>query len=184
MLKAIYSKILGREVSSVEIKSSLGRELYIWNGDYWTCGSIEYTDEIICLYIRDYVAWAVENNKNLVILIGKAEFRQAINSAKELLTEWLEYSDISDFMSLYHTLPAKQKEAVLLVLRHSEIRDSELFCPSTSELSLLWKSSVKKQKRKANLLVPVIGEDYECTINLFTGEIVDYVDMDVIEGNF
>jgi hypothetical protein len=80
-------------------------------------------------------------------------------------------------MSLYSTLSARQKEAVVLVLRHSEILDygyAGLLCPSTSELSLLWKSSVKKQKHKANLLVPVVGEDYECAINLFTGEVVGY----------
>lgn len=188
MTKTIYTRIMTKEITSVELKSVLGRELYICNGNCWTDVLDEfgftYSSEQFCQYIADYEAWAELNNVYVEILEGKAEFRSSINAAKELLKEWLEYNELFDFMSLYSTLSARQKEAVVLVLRHSEILDTDLMCPSTSELSLLWKASVKKQKHKANLLITVIGDSYEYIINLFTGEVVDYVDMDIIEGNF
>lgn len=53
--------------------------------------------------------------------------------------------------------------------------------PSTNELSLLWKGN---KKLKKCLFVPIKGPDYELTVNMFTGEVVEYVDMDIIEGNF
>lgn len=188
MVKTICEKIMTKEITSVELKSVLGKELYICNGNCWTDVLDEfgftYSSEQFCQYIADYEAWAELNNVYVEILEGKAEFRSSINAAKELLKEWLEYNELEKFRSLYSTLSARQKEAVLCILRYSEILDMDLMCPTTSELSLLWKASVKKQKHKANLLITVIGDNYEYTINLFTGEVVDYVDMDIIEGNF
>lgn len=191
MTKTIYTRIINKEITSVELKSVLGRELYICNNGSWTDVLDEfgftYTSEQFCQYLADYEAWAELNNAYVEILEGKAEFRQPINEAKDLLKDWLENNELDDFKSLYSGLSAKQKEAVILVLRYSEIFEyayANLMCPSTSELSLLWKTSVKKQKHKVNLLITVIGDDYEYTINLFTGEVVSYVDMDIIEGNF
>lgn len=188
MTKTIYTRIINKKITSVELKSVLGRELYICNNGNWTDVlnkfSFSYTPEQFCQYISDYKAWAELNNVYVEITEGKAEFRQSINEAKDLLKDWLENNELDDFKSLYSGLSARQKEAVVLVLRYSEILDMDLMCPTTSELSLLWKASVKKQKHKANLLITVIGDSYEYTINLFTGEVVDYVDMDIIEGNF
>lgn len=188
MTKTIYTRIINKKITSVELKSVLGRELYICNNGNWTDVLDEfgftYTSEQFCQYIADYEAWAELNNVYVEITEGKAEFRQSINEAKDLLKDWLENNKLDDFKSLYSGLSAKQKEAVLCILRYSEILDMDLMCPTTSELSLLWKSSVKKQKHKANLLITVIGDSYEYTINLFTSEVVSYVDMDIIEGNF
>lgn len=188
MTKTIYTRIINKKITSVELKSVLGRELYICNNGNWTDVlnefSFSYTPEQFCQYISDYKAWAELNNVYVEITEGKAEFRQSINEAKDLLKDWLENNELDDFKSLYSGLSARQKEAVLCILRYSEILDMDLMCPSTSELSLLWKASVKKQKHKANLLITVIGDNYEYTINLFTSEVVDYVDMDIIEGNF
>lgn len=188
MTKTIYTRIINKKITSVELKSVLGRELYICNNGNWTDVLDEfgftYTSEQFCQYIADYEAWAELNNVYVEITEGKAEFRQSINEAKDLLKDWLENNELDDFKSLYSGLSAKQKEAVLCILRYSEILDMDLMCPTTSELSLLWKSSVKKQEHKANLLITVIGDSYEYTINLFTSEVVSYVDMDIIEGNF
>lgn len=188
MTKTIYTRIINKKITSVELKSVLGRELYICNNGNWTDVLDEfgftYTSKQFCQYIADYEAWAELNNVYVEITEGKAEFRQSINEAKDLLKDWLENNELDDFKSLYSGLSAKQKEAVLCILRYSEILDMDLMCPTTSELSLLWKSSVKKQKHKANLLITVIGDSYEYTINLFTSEVVSYVDMDIIEGNF
>lgn len=191
MAKTIYEKIMERKITSVELKSVLGRELYICNNGNWTDVLDEfgftYSPEQFYQYIADYAAWAELNNVYVEILEGKAEFRSSINEAKDLLKEWLEYNEPDEFKSLYSSLPARQKEAVVLVLRYSELYDGRcvsLMCPTTSELSLLWNESVKKQKHKANLLLPVIGNNYKFVINLFTSEVVDYVDMDIIEGNF
>lgn len=185
MTKTIYTRIMTKEITSVELKSVLGRELYICNGNCWTDVldefSFTYSSEQFCQYIADYEAWAELNNVYVEILEGKAEFRSSINAAKELLKEWLEYNELFDFMSLYSTLSARQKEAVVLVLRHSEILDTDLMCPATSELSLLWKDSIKKQKHKANLLIPVMETDCTYTINLFTGKVVGYADIDTVE---
>lgn len=186
MTKTIYTKIINKEITSVEFtRSSLGRELYICNNGNWTNVldefSFTYTPEQFCQYIADYEAWAEHNNEYLEITEGKAEFRSSINAAKELLKEWLEYNKLEEFRSLYSTLSTRQKEAVVLVLRHSEILDTDLMCPTTSELSLLWKSSVKKQKHKANLLIPVLEKNCTYTINLFTGEVVEYADIDTVE---
>lgn len=185
MTKTIYTRIMTKEITSVELKSVLGRELYICNGNCWTDVLDEfgftYSSEQFCQYISDYKAWAELNNVYVEILEGKAEFRSSINAAKELLKEWLEYNELFDFMSLYSTLSARQKEAVVLVLRHSEILDTDLMCPATSELSLLWKDSIKKQKHKANLLIPVMETDCTYTINLFTGKVVGYADIDTVK---
>ena len=185
MTKTIYTKIMTKEITSVELKSVLGRELYICNENCWTDVLDEfgftYSSEQFCQYIADYEVWAELNNVYVEILEGKAEFRSSINAAKELLKEWLEYNELFDFMSLYSTLSARQKEAVVLVLRHSEILDTDLMCPATSELSLLWKDSIKKQKHKANLLIPVMETDCTYTINLFTGKVVGYADIDTVE---
>lgn len=191
MTKTIYTRIINKKITSVELKSVLGRELYICNNGNWTDVLDEfgftYSPEQFYQYIADYAAWAELNNVYVEILEGKAEFRSSINEAKDLLKEWFEYNEPDEFKSLYSSLPARQKEAVVLVLRYSELYDGRcvsLMCPTTSELSLLWNESVKKQKHKANLLLPVIGNNYKFVINLFTSEVVDYVDMDIIEGNF
>lgn len=185
MAKTIYEKIMERKITSVELKSILGRELYICNGNCWTDVLDEfgftYSSEQFCQYIADYEAWAELNNVYVEILEGKAEFRSSINAAKELLKEWLEYNELEKFRSLYSTLSARQKEAVLCILRYSEILDMDLMCPTTSELSLLWKDSIKKQKHKANLLIPVMETDCTYTINLFTGKVVGYTDIDTVE---
>lgn len=185
MVKTICEKIMTKEITSVELKSVLGRELYICNGNCWTDVLDEfgftYSSEQFCQYIADYEAWAELNNVYVEILEGKAEFRSSINAAKELLKEWLEYNELEKFRSLYSTLSARQKEAVLCILRYSEILDMDLMCPTTSELSLLWKDSIKKQKHKANLLIPVMETDCTYTINLFTGKVVGYTDIDTVE---
>lgn len=188
MTKTIYTRIMTKEITSVELKSVLGRELYICNGNCWTDVLDEfgftYSSEQFCQYIVDYEAWAELNNVYVEITEGKAEFRQPINEAKDLLKEWLENNELEEFRSLYSTLSAKQKEAVVLVLRYSEIFEyayANLMCPSTSELSLLWKDSIKKQKHKANLLIPVMETDCTYTINLFTGKVVGYADIDTVE---
>ena len=185
MTKTIYTRIMTKEITSVELKSVLGRELYICNGNCWTDVLDEfgftYSSEQFCQYIADYEAWAELNNVYVEILEGKAEFRSSINAAKEVLKEWLEYNELEEFRSLYSTLSARQKEAVLCILRYSEILDMDLMCPTTNELSLLWKGN---KKLKKCLFVPIKGPDYELTVNMFTGEVVEYVDMDIIEGNF
>lgn len=188
MTKTIYTRIMTKEITSVELKSVLGRELYICNGNCWTDVLDEfgftYSSEQFCQYIADYEAWAELNNVYVEITEGKAEFRQSINEAKDLLKDWLENNELDDFKSLYSGLSARQKEAVVLVLRYSEIFEyayANLMCPSTSELSLLWKASVKKQKHKANLLIPVMETDCTYTINLFTGKVVGYADIDTVE---
>lgn len=141
MVKTICEKIMTKEITSVELKSVLGKELYICNGNCWTDVLDEfgftYSSEQFCQYIADYEAWAELNNVYVEILEGKAEFRSSINAAKELLKEWLEYNELEKFRSLYSTLSARQKEAVLCILRYSEILDMDLMCPTTSELSLL-----------------------------------------------
>lgn len=185
MTKTIYTRIMTKEITSVELKSVLGRELYICNGNCWTDVLDEfgftYSSEQFCQYIADYEAWAELNNVYVEITEGKAKFRQSINEAKDLLKDWLENNELDDFKSLYSGLSAKQKEAVVLVLRYSEILDMDLMCPTTSELSLLWKDSIKKQKHKANLLIPVMETDCTYTINLFTGKVVGYADIDTVE---
>lgn len=181
----IFNRIMSHETTSVELKSVLGRELYICNGNCWTDVLDEfgftYSSEQFCQYIADYEAWAELNNVYVEILEGKAEFRSSINAAKEVLKEWLEYNELEEFRSLYSTLSARQKEAVLCILRYSEILDMDLMCPTTSELSLLWKDSIKKQKHKANLLIPVMETDCTYTINLFTGKVINYADIDTVE---
>ena len=151
MTKTIYTRIITKEITSVELKSVLDRELYIYSHGEWTNVldefSFNFTPEQFCQYIANYKAWAEHNNTWLDIAEGKAEFRSSINAAKDLLKDWLENNEFDDFKGL----SAKQKEAVILVL-----------------------ISVKKQKHKANLLIPVIGDDYEYTINLFTGEVVSF----------
>lgn len=183
MTKTIYERILSKEVTSVELKSILGRELYIYNGNRWTdvLNGTSFDTLNFCTYIDNYMIWADCLDEPLEILEGKAEFRSSINAAKELLKEWLEYNELFNFMSLYSALSAKQKEAVVLVLRHSEILETDLMCPTTSELSLLWKSSVKKQKHKANLLVPVLEKNCTYTINLFTGKVADYAENESLD---
>lgn len=182
MAKTIFTRIRNKEITSVEFtRSSLGRELYVYKNGCWIEVLHEYgfsySTEQFCQYIADYEVWAEHYNEDLEIMEGQAKFRQSINAAKELLKEWLEYNELFNFMSLYSTLSAREKEAVVCVLRHSEIVDRGLMCLATSELSLLWRSSVKKQKNKKNLLVPVIERDYTYTINLFTGEVMDYSEI-------
>lgn len=187
----IYTRIINKKTTSVELKSVLGRELYICNNGNWTDVlnefSFSYTAEQFCQYIADYEAWAELNNVYIEILEGKAKYRKAINSAKEKLKEFFDEYDYSFFPELYKSLSAKEKEAVVLVLRYSELYEhstASIFFPSTSELSLLWKDSVRKQKHRTSLIVHVQGNYYDLSVDMFTSEVVDYVDMDIIEGNF
>lgn len=143
MSKTIYEKIMERKITSVELKSVLGRELYICNNGNWTDVlnefSFSYTAEQFCQYIADYEAWAELNNVYVEITEGKAEFRQSINEAKDLLKDWLENNELDDFKSLYSGLSARQKEAVVLVLRHSEIFEyayANLMCLSINKRTL------------------------------------------------
>ena len=189
--ETIFTRIMEHSITSVEIKSPLGRELYIYSNGSWTDVLDEfgfsYDPKAFCQYVADVWVWSEHNGVYCEILEGKAEHRAAINEAKELLKWFFDNYDYSSFPALYKQLPARLKEAVTVVLRHAELYDYgviSIMFPSTSELSLLWKESARKQKHKANLIVPVIGETYEFTANLFTGEVVDYVDMDIIEGNF
>ena len=178
MSKTIYEKIMERKITSVELKSVLGRELYICNNGNWTDVlnefSFSYTPEQFCQYIADYKAWAELNNVYVEILEGKAKHREIINLVKEKLTEFFSEYD--------YTL--KEKKAAVLILSHSELFDYgciPVMYPSTNELSLLWKGN---KKLKKCLFVPIKGPDYELTVNMFTSEVVDYMDMDIIEGNF
>lgn len=177
MSKTIYEKIMERKITSVELKSVLGRELYICNNGNWTDVlnefSFSYTPEQFC----QYIAWAELNNVYVEILEGKAKHREIINLVKEKLTEFFSEYDYTFFPKFYKTLSAKEKKAAVLILSHSELFDYGCI-PSTNELSLLWKGN---KKLKKCLFVPM---DYELTVNMFTGEVVEYVDMDIIEGNF
>ena len=184
----IFNRIMSHETTSVEIISVLGRELYIYNGIYWTDVLNEfgfsYTPEQFCQYIADYVECAEREKFYLEIQTGKAKHREIINLVKEKLTEFFSEYDYSFFPKFYKTLSAKEKKAAVLILSHSELFDYgciPVMYPSTSELSLLWKGN---KKLKKCLFVPIKGPDYELTVNMFTGEVVDYVDMDIIEGNF
>lgn len=188
MSKTIYEKIMERKITSVELKSVLGRELYICNNGNWTDVlnefSFSYTPEQFCQYIADYEAWAELNNVYADITEGKAKHREIINLVKEKLTDFFSEYDYSFFPEFYKTLSVKEKKAAVLILSHSELFDYgciPVMYPSTNELSLLWKGN---KKLKKCLFVPIKGPDYELTVNMFTGEVVDYVDMDIIEGNF
>lgn len=187
MTKTI-TRIINKKTTSVELKSVLGRELYICNNGNWTDVlnefSFSYTSEQFCQYISDLVEWAEYNNTWLDITEGKAKHRGIINLVKEKLTEFFSEYDYSFFPKFYKTLSAKEKKAAVLILSHSELFNYgciPVMYPSTNELSLLWKGN---KKLKKCLFVPVKGPDYELTVNMFTGEVVDYMDMDIIEGNF
>lgn len=187
-MKTIYDRIMSHVTTSVEIISILGRELYIYNGTCWADVLNEfgffYIPEAFCQYIADLAAWAEYNNTWLDIVEGKAKHREVINLVKEKLTDFFSKNDYSFFSEFYKTLSAKEKRAAVLILSHSELFDYgciPVMYPSTSELSLLWKGN---KKLKKCLFVPIKGPDYELTVNMFTGEVVDYVDMDIIEGNF
>lgn len=185
MSKTIYEKIMARKITSVELKSVLGRELYTYTCGIWSdsCEYI-YTPEEFCQYIADYVECAESEKFYLEIQTGKAKNREIINLTKEKLTAFFSEYDYSFFPEFYKTLSAKEKKAAVLILSHSELFDYgciPVMYPSTSELTLLWRGS---KKLKNALLVPIKGPDYELTVNMFTSEVVDYVDMDIIEGNF
>lgn len=188
MTKTIYTRIINKKITSVELKSVLGRELYICNNGNWTDVlnefSFSYTPEQFCQYIADYKAWAELNNVYVDITEGKAKHREIINLVKEKLTDFFSEYDYTFFPEFYKTLSAKEKKAAVLILSHSELFDYgciPVMYPSTNELSLLWKGN---KKLKKCLFVPIKGPDYELTVNMFTGEVVEYVDMDIIEGNF
>lgn len=187
-MKTIYDRIMSHVTTSVEIISILGRELYIYNGTCWADVLNEfgfsYIPEAFCQYISDLAAWAEHNNTYFEIQEGKAKHRKIINLVKEKLTDFFSKNDYSFFSEFYKTLPAKEKRAAVLILSHSELFDYgciPVMYPSTSELSLLWKGN---KKLKKCLLVTIKGPDYELIVNMFTGEVVRYVDMDIIEGNF
>lgn len=188
MKTTIFNRIMSHEITSVEIKSPLGRELYIYSNGTWTDVLNEfgfsYIPEAFCQYISDLAAWAEHNNTWLDMTEGKAKHRKIINLVKEKLTEFFSEHDYTFFPEFYKTLSAKEKKAAVLILSHSELFDYgciPVMYPSTNELSLLWKGN---KKLKKCLFVPIKGPDYELTVNMFTGEVVDYVDMDIIEGNF
>ena len=183
MTKTIYTRIMTKEITSVELKSVLGRELYICNNGSWTNVLDEFgfsfIPEQFCQYIADYEAWAEYNNTWLDITEGKAKHREIINLVKEKLTDFFSKNDYSFFSEFYKTLSAKEKKAAVLILSHSELFDYgciPVMYPSTSELSLLWKGN---KKLKKCLLVTIKGPDYELTVNMFTGEVVSYADMDI-----
>lgn len=180
-MKTIYDRIMSHVTTSVEIISILGRELYIYSNGTWTDVlnkfSFSYTPEQFCQYISDYKAWAEYNNTWLDITEGKAKHREIINLVKEKLTDFFSKNDYSFFSEFYKTLSAKEKKAAVLILSHSELFDYgciPVMYPSTSELSLLWKGN---KKLKKCLLVTIKGPDYELIVNMFTGEVVSYVDM-------
>ena len=108
MSKTIYEKIMERKITSVELKSVLGRELYICNNGNWTDVlnefSFSYTPEQFCQYIADYEAWAELNNVYVEILEGKAKHREIINLVKEKLTEFFSEYDYTFFPKFYKTL--------------------------------------------------------------------------------
>lgn len=188
MVKTICEKIMTKEITSVELKSVLGRELYTYSSGIWFDTLEEsdyiYTPEEFCQYIADYVECAEREKFYLEIQTGKAKHREIINLVKEKLTDFFSKNDYSFFPEFYKALSAKEKRAAVLILSHSELFDYgciPVMYPSTNELSFLWKGS---KKLKKCLLVSIKGPDYEFTVNLFTGEVVDYVDMNIIEGNF
>ena len=55
-----FNRIMSHETTSVELKSVLGRELYIYSNGTWTDVLNEfgfsYTPEAFCQYIADYEA--------------------------------------------------------------------------------------------------------------------------------
>ncbi len=114
MTKTMYTRIINKEITSVELKSVLGRELYICNGNCWTDVLDEfgftYSSEQFCQYIADYEAWAELNNVYVEITEGKAEFRQSINEAKDLLKDWLENNELDDFKFDYTLINKAQCE--------------------------------------------------------------------------
>lgn len=176
MSKTIYEKIMERKITSVELKSVLGRELYTYGCGIWSdsCGYI-YTPEEFCQYIADYVECAEHEKFYLEIQTGKAKHREIINLVKEKLTEFFSEYDYSFFPEFYKTFSAKEKRASVLILSHSELFDYgciPVMCPSTSELSLLW----KKSKKCKTVLVSVKGTDYELLVNIITGEVVAFTD--------
>lgn len=186
MTKTIYEKIITKEITSVELKSMTRKELYIYHNGKWTDVlddfPFERTSEELCEYLSDYIAWA--NFTDVELKGGKAKHREIINLVKEKLTDFFSEYDYTFFPKFYKTLSAKEKRAAVLILSHSELFDYgciPVMYPSTSELSLLWKGN---KKLKKCLFVPIKGPDYELTVNMFTGEVVDYVDMDIIKGNF
>lgn len=188
MTKTIYTRIINKKTTSLELKSVLGRELYTYSNRIWFDAFKEsdytYTPEQFCQYIADYVECAEREKFYLKIQVGKAKHREIINLVKEKLTDFFSEYDYTFFPKFYKTLSAKEKKAAVLILSHSELFDYgciPVMYPSTNELSLLWKGN---KKLKKCLFVPIKGPDYELTVNMFTGEVVEYVDMDIIEGNF
>ena len=111
----IYTRIINKKTTSVELKSILGRELYICNNGNWTDVlnefSFSYTAEQFCQYIADYEAWAELNNVYVEILEGKAKHRKIINLVKEKLTDFFSEYDYTFFPKFYKTLSAKEKKA-------------------------------------------------------------------------
>lgn len=187
MTKTIYTRIMTRETTSVELKSVLGRELYICNGNCWTDVLDEfgftYSSEQFCQYIADYEAWAEHNNTWLDIAEGKAEHLQAINDAKNLLKEFFENQYYNEFPELYKSLSAKEKEAVYLVASHTTVNEGcivPVTFPTTSELSLLWNSSVRQQKRKGQLVVTIMTDLYNYKYNLFSNEVIERIDCEIL----
>lgn len=103
MVKTIYEKIMARKITSVELKSVLGRELYTYaSRNWWLYGKknddyVIYTPEQFCQYIADYVESAEQEKFYLEIHVGKAKHREVINLVKERLTEFFSEHDYSFF---------------------------------------------------------------------------------------
>lgn len=80
----IFNRIISHETTSVEIISVLGRELYIYNGIYWTDVlnkfGFSYTPEAFCQYIADYEAW-VEHN-------GTYRYKSKLVDCDDEIPEW------------------------------------------------------------------------------------------------
>lgn len=185
MAKTIYEKIMAKEITSIELKSMTRKELYIYHNGKWTDVlddfPFERTPEELCEYLSDYIAWV--NFTDVELKGGKAEHRQAINNAKNLLKEFFEDCDYSSFPKLYKTLSAKEKEAVYLVASHTTVNEGcivPVTFPTTSELSLLWNSSVRQQKRKGQLVVTIMTDLYNYKYNLFSNEVINREDCEIL----
>lgn len=127
MTKTIYTRIMTKEITSVELKSVLGRELYTYSNRIWFDAFKEsdytYTPEQFCQYIADYVECAEREKFYLKIQVGKAKHREIINLVKEKLTDFFSEYDYTFFPKFYKTLSAKEKKAAVLILSHSELFD-------------------------------------------------------------
>lgn len=117
MSKTIYEKIMERKITSLELKSVLGRELYTYSNRIWFDAFKEsdytYTPEQFCQYIADYVECAEREKFYLKIQVGKAKHREIINLVKEKLTDFFSEYDYTFFPKFYKTLFPQRKRKQL-----------------------------------------------------------------------